>query len=431
MNTIPEDSETTNPLRVQLPIWFVLPLVLLTLLIGVGGGVLAGMLIQRPAAGVECPESPEVCEEFAVFWEAWQLARDNYVDPEAIVPAAMIEGAVNGMLDTLGDQGHTRFLSASDAEEWDESLRGTFEGIGAYVAIREEQAIIVAPIDGAPAQAAGLRPGDAIVSVDGESTDGWTIEELVARIRGPRGTTVTLGVVHIGDREPIEIEVTRAQVEVPAVSWRMLPNQVAYVRLNSFDDNSGDELRDALAAALDQGAEGVVFDLRNNPGGLLNQAVAVASQFLPADTTVLLEQNRAGERTRTTTVSGGVALDVPLVVLINAQSASSAEIVAGAFQSAGRAMLVGETTFGTGTVLSQYRLNGGARLLLGTEQWLTPEGEQIRGQGVAPDVEVFLPVDAFPLSPAEAEELELSELLAADDIQLSRAIEMLQQTIGQ
>jgi carboxyl-terminal processing protease len=221
----------------------------------------------------------------------------------------------------------------------------------------------------------------------------------------------------------VEITITRAEVTVPSVSWRMLPDDVAFVRLSSFDDDAGRELREALAAAQEQGARAVILDLRNNPGGLLDQAIDVASQFLPAGTTVLLEENREGDREATSARSGG-ALELPLIVLINENSASSSEIVSGALQDAGRATLVGETTFGTGTVLTPFRLSDGSRLLLGTQQWLTPEGRLIRGQGIEPDESVTLPEEVAPLSPAEAAELPAANLRESPDLQLSRAIEL-------
>lgn len=354
-------------MRARIPLWAASILLSLTLIGGVSGGMYAGYHLNRPPAA--CPESPEVCKQFSVFWESWELASARFVDPAAVDPDEMITGAVNGMLDSLGDNGHTRFLSAEEARQWEESLRGSFEGIGAYIDVRNGRTIIVAPIEGSPAEQAGLRPGDVILAVNGEPTTGWSVDELRAKVRGPSGTSVTLRVLHPGDNVPVDVTVVRAQVVVPSVNWRMLPDDVALIRLSSFDNDAGKELRDALAGARQQGARAIVLDLRNNPGGLLDQAVEVASQFLPEGTTVLIEENREGERKVTTARRGGLALDVPLVVLINENSASSAEIVSGALQAAERAVLIGETTFGTGTVLTPYRLSDGSRLLLGTQQW--------------------------------------------------------------
>jgi carboxyl-terminal processing protease len=192
----------------QVPIWVVVPLVGLTLLLGTGGGFAMGQYVQ-PATN--CPESEEVCEQFSVFWESWDYVNKNFVDTEAIEPKEMTEGAIRGMLASLGDQGHTRFLSAEEAQEWRESLSAEFEGIGAYVDVRNGQAIIVAPIEGAPAEQAGLLPGDIILEVDGVETTGWTVEELVTNVRGPKDSTVTLTIIHEGEDEPVEITVQRDQ----------------------------------------------------------------------------------------------------------------------------------------------------------------------------------------------------------------------------
>lgn len=409
-------------LHARIPLWVVIGLLSLTLVGGLGGGLFAGYTLKRPA--VTCPESAEVCAQFAVFWEAWELARARYVDPAAVDPGEMTTGAVNGMLDTLGDRGHTRFLSADEAQQWDEALRGSFEGIGAYIDVRNGRTMIVAPMEGSPAEQAGLRAGDVILAVNGESTSGWTVDELRTKVRGPSGTTVTMRVLHSGETTPVELTITRAQVVVPSVSWRMLPDDVALVRLSSFDDDAGKELREALSAARQAGARALILDLRNNPGGLLEQAVMVASQFLPQGTTILIEENRDGEREITTARNGGVALDLPLVVLINENSASSAEIVAGALQAADRARLIGETTFGTGTVLTPYRLSDGSRLLLGTQQWLTPDGRMIRGQGIEPDELVILSEEIAPLAPAEAAALSADALRDSADSQLVRALDV-------
>jgi carboxyl-terminal processing protease len=396
------------------------PLLVFTLLLGAGGGLLTGYIFSRPAA--TCPESPEVCQAFTAFWETWKIARDNFVDSKVIDPQQMTSGAINGMLDTLGDHGHTRYLNPSEAKAFDEQLSGTFEGIGAYIDVRDGQTMIVSTIEGSPAEQSGLKASDAILSVDGVSTVGWSVDQLASKVRGPAGTSVVLSVRHVGADAPTEVTIKRAKVVQPSVSWRMLPDQVALVRLNSFAQDSSGQMRAALQGAKDKGARAIILDLRNNPGGLLGEAVSIASQFLPEGTTVLLEANRAGERQPSKTSAGGVALDMPLVVMVNHNSASSSEILAGALQDAGRATLVGVPTYGTGTVLTSYQISGGGRLILGTQQWLTPKGRLIRGQGITPEESVDMPDTVAPLSPTEASALDAAQLRSGADVQLAHAV---------
>jgi carboxyl-terminal processing protease len=406
----------------RLPVGIVFFMVAFGIAFGFGGGYILANVQDPPA---QCTDTREVCADFVVFWEAWSLARQRYVDVEAIDPERMTEGAIEGMLATLGDEGHTRFLSAEDAQRWEEALDGSFEGIGAYFDVRDEEIVIIAPLDGSPAQRAGIRPGDIILAINGESTEGMAVEEVGSRIRGPGGTSVTLLIQHAGEAEPVEITVERARIEVPAVTWRMLEGEIAIVRLSGFTSNSADEMEQALREVQQAGANGIILDLRNNGGGLLNQLLAIASEFLEPGTTVLLERDRRGNEEPETTTGDGVARDIPLVVLVNENSASSAEILAGALRDAGRAKLVGVATFGTGTVLNSFGLEGGAQLLLGTREWLTPNGDSIRGEGVQPDEVVELAADVIPVGPVEAEELSAEELLTGADTQLGRAYELL------
>jgi carboxyl-terminal processing protease len=409
-------------LRVHLPVWLVAPMLGLTLAVGLGGGYAGARWLSAPSP---CPESPEVCTQFENFWKTWDLAEEEYVDPGAVVPTKMIDGAIEGMLDSLGDSGHTRYLPPELARTEREELSGQFEGIGAYIDVREGQPIIVQPIEGSPAEKAGLRPNDLILKVDGQDVRGVTVAELRNRVRGPKDTSVTLTIQHADATQPEDVAIVRARITVPSVSWRMLPDKVALVNLNQFAERSSDEMKQALTEAKQQGAASIVLDLRNNPGGYVTELVGVASQFLPPDTTVLIEQNREGKQTPYKTTDGGVATNLPLVVLINENSASSAEILAGALKDAGRARLIGEPTFGTATVLRTFNLNDGAQVRIGTTQWLTPNGEVVRGKGIEPDERVALAPDVAPLTPRRAAGLDLEALRASDDKQLIRALEVL------
>lgn len=415
----------TRLMRVTIPIWLALPALALMLAVGLGGGYLAALQLTTP-----CPLDRQECAAFANFWRAWDLAEDNFVDPTALDPQKMTDGAISGMLDSLGDTGHTRYLSAEDAQSERESLSGRFEGIGAYIDVVNGQPIIVQPIEGSPAERAGLRPNDRIMQVDGEDVRGVTVEELRTMVRGPRNTSVTLTVIHDGEAAPVDISIVREEIALKSVSWRMLPGSVALVQVNRFAEQTGEEFAQARRELEAQGARAVVLDLRNNPGGLVSELVDVAGQLLPPESTVLLEQERDGSRSPYKTARDGSPLALPLVVMVNENSASAAEILAGAIKENGRGRVIGAPTFGTATVLRPFDLPGGAQLRIGTSEWLTPKGEEVRGVGIQPDELVALPAGSAPLTPREAAELSEQALRTGEDAQLARALQLVDELAG-
>jgi len=304
---------------------------------------------------------------------------------------------------------------------------GQFEGIGAEIQMKDKRVVIVAPLDNSPAQRAGLRPGDIILQVNQESVTRLPLEQVVQRIRGPRGTTVTLTLLDPNTEQTRDVTVVRERVAVHNVTWQQLPGTtVVHVRIAGFSQGVTKDLRQALTALEQQGLMHIVLDLRNNPGGLLNEAVATASQFLSSGT-VLLVQDVHGTTTPVPVQKQGVAPGLPLVVLINQGTASAAEIVAGALQDAHRAVLVGETTFGTGTVLKPFPLSDGSALMLAIEEWLTPNGRVIWHQGIAPDVVVSLTPPAVLLLPDTERTLTAAQLQASDDAQLLHAVHLVTQ----
>ncbi|MFQ3634107.1 S41 family peptidase, partial [Roseiflexus sp.] len=225
--------------------------------------------------------------------------------------------------------------------------------------------------------------------------------------------------------------ITREEVNVPSVTWRMLPDRIALIKINRFAERTGAELQQALLEVRAQEAQAIILDLRNNPGGLVSQLVAVASQFMPEGTTVLIEQDRDGARRPYTTSEGGLAINIPLVVLVNSNSASAAEILAGALQENERARVIGQATFGTATVLRPFDLEGGAQVRLGTSQWLTPQGKVVRGVGIQPDELIALAPGIAPLTPSEAAALSPEELQQSGDIQLLRGMELAREILVQ
>lgn len=384
------------------------------------GFVARGWMVARYQ---QQPSSVE--QQFTVFWEAWNIAQENFVDPSVLDPKAMTYGAIRGMLDSLGDIGHTRFLTPKDLAEERVSMTGKYSGIGAEIGMRDGRPIIIAPFDGSPAERAGIQAGDYVIRVDGEDTAGLSLDEVVARIRGPEGSQVRLTVMRPGSASLLDFTIVRDIIRVAAVSWAMIPEtQIAHIRISQFSANALPGLKDAITAAKGAGAQAFVVDVRNNPGGLLDQAVSVASQFL-ASGNVVLEARRDGSQKPYPVEKGGLAVDVPIAVLVNEGSASASEIFAGAVQDNGRGVIVGQPTFGTGTILSTFNLSDGSAILLGTGQWLTPSGRSLRREGITPDEIVALPTDGHILTPAKSGTLAPDEIEKAGDTQLARAIQIL------
>lgn len=362
---------------------------------------------------------------FEAFWQAWGIIQDNFVDRDILDSTELTYGAITGLVKALGDEGHTTFLTADQLARQQSDMAGSFFGIGAQLGVRDGLPIIVAPFDGSPAAEAGIKAGDIILGVNGEDVTTATLDEIVDLVRGPEGTEVTLTVLHEEATGSEDITIVRGEIKVAAVSWTMLPDsKIAFLRLSQFSANAKDEIVTALNEIKAAGAEGLVFDIRNNPGGLLTQAVGVTSQFLERGN-VLQEENANGRRRVFRVQRGGVAQEIPMVVLINPGSASSSEILAGAIQDQARGTLIGETTFGTGTVLQTFMLDDGSALLLGTSQWLTADGRLIRKQGITPDIEVKLGPDGELLTPGLVKEMSATELAESGDAQLLAAIKEL------
>ncbi len=363
--------------------------------------------------------------EFGIFWQAWNTVHRYFVDQDALDTTQLTYGAIRGMITALGDEGHTAFLTPEEVARHQTDVSGVYTGIGARIGMEDGLPIIVAPFDGSPAEAAGVKAGDIIIEVDDEDVTSWPLNDIVDNIRGEAGTEVELTVLRPDESESYEIAITRGEIDSPTATWVMLPGtDVALVRLSQFSADATDELTTAIRDAKAAGAKGLIMDVRNNPGGLLEQAINVTSQFVKSGN-VLQEADAAGRRKVYPVRPGGMATDIPMVVLINRGSASSSEIFAGAMQDHKRATVVGETTFGTGTVLEPFPLSDGSALMLGTKQWLTADGRLIRKQGIEPDETVELPIGTELIYPALAEDLTVEELLESEDAQVLKALELL------
>ena len=363
-------------------------------------------------------------KSLALYAEALDTVRDDYVDQGAIDPKKQTYGAIEGMLKTLGDEGHTRFLTPEERKQNDQDLSGFYEGIGIEIVNKGDKVVVVAPIEGSPADRAGFESGDVLVAVNGQSVRDDELSEVIDKIKGPEGTRVEV-TVQRGQQER-KFDLQRAEIKVPIVSWALVPDtDVAYVYLSSFSDNSAEELRNAFEKARAAGARRFILDLRDNPGGRLDQAVEMAGYFLEPDSVVYIRKDASGERKEIKVKGEPESMDAPLAVLVNKGSASSSEILAGALRDNGRATVIGETTFGTGTVLSEFVLDDGSSILLGVAEWLTPDGDFIRDTGITPDVKVPLEEGTEPLTPNEVRDLSREEVLKKD-AQLRAAYEKLE-----
>ncbi len=349
--------------------------------------------VQAMPRVVDLPQTRElpdaVPEDVAVIWEAFQFINDEYVDYSLVDPAKMSEEAIRGFIEALGDP-HMTYISADQMRMSRDDLAGEFFGIGATVAQAPDGkgVIIQAPMENSPAMRAGIKPGDRILAVDGVDATTWTVSEAVLVIRGEEGVPVLLTILHVGDVDPVDIEVIRGRVKLESVFTRMIPDTpYGEMDIRQFTDETPGEIREHMTDLLSQGAEGVVIDLRNNPGGLLHATLDSASEFI-AEGRLAYEQDRNGARRDFYAHGEANFENVPIVLLVNEWSGSGAELFAGAIQDHGRAVLIGQTTFGKGSVNITRTLSNGAGLNITIRRWYTPEGNVIEGVGLTPDVVV-------------------------------------------
>ncbi len=300
--------------------------------------------------------------------------------------SALEDGLKKGLVDAAGDP-YTTYFTPKEAAAFDEDLNGTFSGIGAELGKRDGKLVIIAPIAGSPAEKVGLRPNDQIVTINGEETANLSVDEAVTKIRGEIGTKVKLGLVR--DGEPKEVEITRAQVNVPSVESSILPGNIGYLKITRFSDDTAELARKAAQDFKAKNVNGVILDLRNNGGGLLSSSVDVSGLWLNEKVVV---QERRGDKVISSLKTGNNAVlgGVPTVVLVNGGSASASEIVAGALHDHGAVKLMGEKTFGKGSVQEVIDLSNGGKLKVTVARWFTPNGKNIDKEGIKPDVEVKL-----------------------------------------
>lgn len=320
--------------------------------------------------------------EFNILVEVYRMLQEDYVDKGKLDPKKLSQGAARGMMQALDDP-HTLYVDPEGHKLEMAALEGKFQGIGAVITIKDQILTVIAPIAGSPAENAGIVSGDKILKINDDPTSEMTLIQATLKIRGPTGTPVRLLVLHQDASEPVEIEITRAEIKLDSVVAEM-KDGIAYIRITQFLKSTGNDLRDALKDAIKKGAKGVILDLRDNPGGLLDASVDVVSQFL-ARGIVVDAVDDDGKHNQLRVKPGGVATNIPLVVLVNGGSASASEIVAGALQDYGRAKLAGSKTFGKGSVQVVRELEDGSSVHITKAEWFTPNGRPINGTGLTPD----------------------------------------------
>lgn len=350
--------------------------------------------------------------DFSQFWVVWQKLQEGYYDKSKLDPQNMLNGAIEGMVQSLGDP-FTLYLPPTQNSNFKQGLAGQFSGIGAELGTKDKDIIVISPLDGSPAQKAGIRAGDTIIKVDGQSTLGWSLSSAVDKIRGPKDTTVTLTVVHRNENKPTDVTIKRDVITVKSVAgWvkkakgidginktDVIKNSddasVSYIRLSQFGDSTNKDwlsLIDKLYvdSQKEKNFKGIILDLRNNPGGYLTDAVFIASDFLSEGQMVVVEDNGGLDKRSLTVTRPGKFTNTPVIVLINKGSASASEIVAGALRDHLRAKLIGDTSFGKGTIQQAEDLGNGAGIHVTIAKWLTPNGTWVNGTGLTPDIVVSL-----------------------------------------
>lgn len=374
----------------------------------------------HPTIKIKNQEPPKDLQvDFKLFWETWDMVSKQYVDKKAIDPQKMYYGAIQGMVAALGDP-YTVFLPPEQQKYSKEDLGGSFEGVGIQLGFnKDKRLVVVAPLEGTPAKTAGVQPEDLIVKINDKDTTNMALPEAVNLIRGPKGSDIALTVYRDGESDTREFKLTRDTIVVKSVEVSFKKDQnnkeIAVIKLTRFGERTKEEWNEAVSETLAKGAQGIVLDMRNNPGGFLDGAVFIASEFLE-DGNVALQENSQGERFPYKVNREGRLLKLPLVVLINKGSASASEIVAGALQDRGRAKLVGDKSFGKGTIQEAEELSGGTGVHITIAKWLTPDGRWVNEtEGFEPDIKVEIP---------KLKEGEIRD--DTKDVQLEKAIEILE-----
>ena len=390
-----------------------LPLLLL-LIIALGISFGAGLLTGKNQVVCRVCQPEQI--DFSLFWEAYETLQSRFVDPEKIDTQKIIYGAIEGMVKSLEDP-YTIFLSPEETKKFKEDISGRFEGIGIEIGKKDEQLQVIAPLEGTPAKTAGLKAGDKILQIDDTPTIDLSIDEAVNLIRGPKGTKVVLTIFREGLKAPKEVEITRDVIEIPSMSWELKDisenDKIAYIKIYQFSEKAGFDFAVAVREILNSPANKIVLDLRNNPGGYLEISQEIAGWFLEQGNTVVIEDFGGKQDQRIYQSQGNSRLlQYPMAVIINEGTASASEILAGALRDNRGIKIIGEKSYGKGSIQELEELKGGSVLKITVAKWLTPNGELITGKGLEPDIKI---------------EVSPEDLNGESDPQLDKAIEILKE----
>lgn len=362
----------------------------------------------------QLPTNKETSIDFKLFWDTWDLVSQKYIDKKAIDPQKLYYGAIQGMVAALGDP-YTVFLPPQAQQTTKEQLGGSFEGVGIQLGYnKDKRLVVIAPLKDTPADKAGVKAGDLIIEIDKKETSNLSLPEAVNLIRGKKGTSVTLALFSENDSKPRDVSLTRDTIVVKSVVFEpkvtKSGSKIAYIHLSSFGERTKQEWDEAVSDALAAGSTGMVLDVRNNPGGFLDMAVYILSEFF-GDGKLVMQEDAQGNRLEQSVIRQGKLLNMPLVVLINKGSASASEIVAGAIQDRKRGQLIGEQSFGKGTIQSAEELAQGTGIHITTAKWLTPNGRWVHGTGLTPDVKLELTADNTKDSTGKLQDPQLEKAL--------------------
>lgn len=376
-------------------------IIVICLLFGFGGGILYTNKQNTNLAPIQQLINPDLGNvenvDFSIFWEAWRNLSSKYVDQSKLDTQKMVYGAIEGMVNAVGDP-YTVFFEPEKAKQFAQEISGAFGGVGMEIAVKNEVLTVVAPLPNTPAARANILAGDKILKIDSVSTQGLSAEEAVTSIRGKVGTKVTITISSNGDNEPRDIILTRETIKVPAVVWKMIPKDnknYAYIQAYQFNENINSQFKIAVDAIIKSNpkADGIILDLRNNPGGLLDSAINLAGYYVEKGKPVVAEVFGDGTQNKFVSDGDAVLAKYPTIILVNGGSASASEILAGALHDNLKIKIIGEKTFGKGSVQELVTLDSGSSLKVTVAKWYTPNGINISEKGIEPDIKVELTTD--------------------------------------